>query len=114
MRSRPSRSVMFDTEAHVRTLNAYLGVLQGRLALARGTGNRHEFAAVTDNQLRQMAALCSHATDGIDAILDRIAPELASNAAAIADVSCQREFDLPRPPAVAHLRLVVVEADRPA
>lgn len=94
-------------------LHAYVGVLQGRLALARATGNRHEFGAISDAQLAQVAAMCSHAANGIDALLERVAPQLASTAAAVADLSCQRELDLPRPPAAGHLRLAV-ESDRPA
>ena len=114
VRPRPSRPIMLDAEANLRTLQAYVVVLQTRLALARLTGSRQEFEAVTDGQLLHVAALCSHATEGIDAILDRVAPELASHAALVAELSCQREFDRPRPPAAAHLRLVAAEVDRPA
>jgi hypothetical protein len=103
---------MLHAEASLRTLHAYAGVLQGRLALARVTGTRAEFEGITDGDLASIAALCAHAADGIDAILDRMSPELASNAAAIADVSCQREFSHPRPPSTAQFR--VVQGDRSA
>jgi len=103
---------MRDAEASLRTLDAYVGVLQGRLALARLSRRRAEFASVTDGDLALLMIECERATVGVDAILGRISPDLASNAAAIADVEHQRAFTRPRPPAAAHLRLV--EADHGA
>lgn len=114
MRSRPSRQKLLDAELSIRTLHAYAGILQGRLALARVTATRQEFAHVTDSQLAHAAVACANATEAIDAILDSVAPELASTAAAVADLSCQREFDMPRPPVAGHLRLATVESERPA
>jgi len=113
-RSRPSRRKLLDAEASLRTLNAYAGVLQARLALARASGSRKEFEDVSDAELALVAAVCTHATDGIDAVLERVSPALASHAAAVADVTCQREFDLLRPPAASHVRLVAADGDRPA
>lgn len=103
---------MLDAEASLRTLHAYVSILQGRLALARVSGSRHEFDGIADGQLAQVAMLCANATHGIHAMLDRMAPELASTAAAVAEVNCQRELELRASPA--HLRLVPVDADLPA
>lgn len=103
---------MRDAEAGLRTLDAYVGVLQGRLALARLSLRRAEFESVTDGDLAVLTIECERATAAVEAILGRISPELASNAAAIADVEHQRAFTRPRPPA-AHLR-VVVEGDHGA
>jgi hypothetical protein len=105
---------MLDTETSLRTLHAYVGLLQSRLALARATGSRQAFEGVYESQLAQVCVLSVQATDAVDAILDRLAPELASTAAAIADMNSQREFELPRRSAVRHLQLVAVQADRPA
>ena len=101
---------MSDAEAGLRTLDAYVGVLQGRLALARISRRRAEFEHVMDGDLALLAIECEKATAAVDAILGRISPELAANAAAIADVEHQRAFTRPRPPAATHLR--VVESDR--
>jgi hypothetical protein len=103
---------MRDAEASLRTLDAFVGVLQGRLALARLSRRRAEFASVTDGDLALLAIECDRATAAVDAILGRISPELAANAAAIADVEHQRAFTQPRPPAAAYLR--VVEGDHGA
>jgi hypothetical protein len=103
---------MREAEASLLTLDAYVRTLQGRLALARVLQRRAEFASVTDGDLTLLAIECEKATEAIDAILGRISPELASSAAAIADVEHQRAFTGPRPPAVAHLQLV--EGDRGA
>jgi hypothetical protein len=97
---------MRDAEAGLRTLDAYVGVLQGRLALARLSMRRAEFESIADGDLAVVTIECERATAAVDAILGRISPELASNAAAIADVEHQRAFTQPRPPAVAHLRIV--------
>jgi hypothetical protein len=105
-RPRPSGAAMRDAEAVLRTLDAYVGVLQGRLALARLSRRRAGFASVTDSDLALLTSECERAAAAVDAILGRISPELASNAAAIADVEHQRAFTRPRPPAAAHLRLV--------
>jgi hypothetical protein len=103
---------MRDAEASLRTLTAFVGVLQGRLALARVSCRRAEFEHVTDDGLVLLAAQCEQAVAAVDAVLGRISPELASSAAAIADVEHRRAFTQPRPPAAAHLRLV--EGDRSA
>lgn len=115
MPSRPSRRNLLDAELSIRTLHAYAGILQGRLALARAAGTRQEFAAVTESQLLRAAVACANATEAIDAILVRVAPELASTAAAVADLTCQREFHLDERPASARrLRLATIESERPA
>jgi hypothetical protein len=111
-RSRPSRAALHDAEATLRTLDAYVGVLQGRLALARLSRRRAEFEQVTDGDLALLAIHCQKVTDALDAILGRISPELAASAAAVADVEHHRAFTRPRPPAAGHLR--VVEGDRGA
>jgi hypothetical protein len=100
---------MLDAEASLRTLHAYVDIVQGRLALARATGNRRELAGVSDADLANAAALCASASDGLHAVLDRIDPHFSSMAAAIADLSCQRELALPRPATPRRLRLVSVE-----
>jgi hypothetical protein len=97
---------MRDAEASLRTLGAYLAVLQGRLALARVSRRRAEFASVTDGDLALLIIECETATTAVDAILGRISPELASSAAAIAEVENERASTRPRPPAAAHLCLV--------
>jgi hypothetical protein len=97
---------MRDAEASLRTLDAYVGVLQGRLALARVSRRRAELASVTDGDLALLTIECEKATAGVNAILGRISPGLASSAAAIADVEHQRTFTRPRPPTAEHLRLV--------
>ncbi len=111
-RPRPSHAALHDAEASLRTLDAYVGVLQARLALARVSRRRAEFEAVTDSDLALLAAQCESATVVVDAILGRVSPELAATAAAVADVTYQREFTQPRPPVAAPLRLV--EGDRRA
>jgi hypothetical protein len=111
-RSRPSRAAMNDAEADLRTLAAYVGVLQGRLALARVSRRRAALASVTDGDLALLTIQCERATAAVDAVLGRMSPELASNAAAIADAEHRRAFTRPRPPAAAHLQLV--EADHSA
>lgn len=114
MPPRPSRSKLLDAELSIRTLHAYAGILQGRLALARATGTRQEFAAVTESQLLRATVECANATQAIDAILDRLAPELASTAAAVADLACQREFDMAPRASDPHLHLATIESERPA
>jgi hypothetical protein len=111
-RSRPSRRKLLDAEASLRTLNAYLGVLQARLALARVSGSRKELEGISDSELALVVAVCAHATNGIDAMLERVSPALASHAAAVAELTCQREFDLPPPEAASHVRLVAADGDR--
>lgn len=105
-RLRPSHAAMRDAEAGLRALEAYVGVLQGRLALARLSRRRAEFEAVSDGDLALLVIECEQATEAVGAILGRISSELASNAAAIAEVEHQRAFTGPRPPVAAHLRLV--------
>lgn len=97
---------MRDAEASLRTLDAFVGVLQGRLALARVSGRRAEFTSIADSDLALLIIECENATESVDAILRRISPKLASSAAAIADVEHQRAFTRPHPPGAAHLRLV--------
>jgi len=111
-RSRPSRVALHDTEGRLLTLEAFAGVLQSRLALARLSHRRTEFEHITDGDLAVLAIQCERLTDALDAILRRISPGLAANAAAVADVEHQRTFTRPRPPAAGHLR--VVESDRSA
>jgi hypothetical protein len=105
---------MLAAEASLRTLSAYASTLQGRLALARATGCRHELAGASNTDLETVAALCARATDGIDAVLDRLNPELAAHAATVAEVMCQRDIDQPCVRAAARPRLVAVDAHRPA
>lgn len=105
-RSRPSRAALQGAEASLHTLNAYAGILQSRLALARLARRRSEFEQVTDGDLALVAIQCEKLTEALDAILGRISPELAANAAAVADVEHQRAFTRPRPPAAEHLRIV--------
>jgi len=100
---------MRSAEASLRTLGAYLGVLRGRVALARVSRRRAEFERVSDSDLALLVLECEKASELIDAILRRISPELARSAAAIADVDHQQAFTEPRPPAAAHLRLVDAE-----
>lgn len=114
MSTRPSPRTLLDAELSIRTLHAYAGLLQGRFALARAAGTRRDFAGVTESQLLCATVACANATEAIDAILDRIAPELASTAAAVADLACQREFDLERPKSTGHLHLATIESEQPA
>jgi len=97
---------LHDTEGSLHTLAAYVGVLQGRLALARLSGKRTEFERVTDGDLAVLAVQCQKVTDALDAILERISPNLAASAASVADIEHQRAFTRPRPPAAPHLRAV--------
>lgn len=102
---------MLDTELALRGMNAYAGVLQSRLALARLQGTRREFEGVAEGQLRRAAAACVSATDVIDRILESIDPSLASTAAGVADLECRREFNGERPTDARHLHLAVSDAD---
>jgi glutathione S-transferase len=103
---------MVEAETSVRTLHAYAGVFQGRLALARASGRRREFEAVSESALRRAATLCDQATAAIESALASMSPELASHAASVADIICQREFDLP--PGAAPALHVVAADDRSA
>lgn len=111
-RLRPSRAALHDAEGRLLTLEAFAGVLKSRLALARLSHRRAEFEQITDGDLAVLAIQCERVTDALDAILGRMSPELAANAAAVADVEHQRTLTQPRPPAAGHLR--VVESDRGA
>ncbi|HXE46135.1 MAG TPA: hypothetical protein VN635_13195 [Conexibacter sp.] len=102
---------MLDAELALRTINAYAGVLEGRLALARLQGTRREFEAVTDGQLRRAATACASATDIMDTILEGIDPAFASMAAGAADLACQRDFGRERPTGGRRLYLAVSDAD---
>jgi hypothetical protein len=101
---------MLEAETSLRTLNAFTDVLVGRLALARAAGTCREFVEVSEVELLGIATRCGGLTDEIALMLDRMAPEIAAGAAAIADIECQRELDRPR--SVVASRLHVVDADR--
>jgi hypothetical protein len=113
-RSRPSRRKLLDAEANLRALHAHVGVLQARLALARVTGSRKELEHVSDSELTLVATVCAHATDRMSAVLQRLSPELAAHAAAVAELACQREFEQPCPKPASPVRLVAADGDRGA
>lgn len=110
-RSCPSHAALHDAEAYLRTLDAYLGVLQGRLALARVSQRHAGLDRVMDGDLAVLVLQCERTTAALAAILTRISPELASSAAAIADVEQRRAYKQQRP-RTAHLQ--VVKGDRSA
>lgn len=114
MQTRPSHAAMNDAELALRTLHAFQQNLQSRLALARLTGTRREFANVPESQLVRLTAACEGVTQLIDSVLEAIDPNLAALAASIADIECQREFDRPPGERAAHLRLAARDVDRPA
>lgn len=105
---------MHDAELALRTLDAFRQQLQSRLALARLTGTRRDFVNVPESQLVRVTAACESATSAIDALLESIDPDLASMAASVADIECQREFDRPPGEAGPHLHVAACDADRPA
>lgn len=104
---------MVETEKGVRTLHAYAGVLQGRLALARASGTRREFEGVSEGDLRRAVLLCEQAIGAVDAVLAGLSPELSFQAAQIADVVCQRELHASAESVAPALRLIAAD-DRSA
>lgn len=111
-RRRPTHAALHDAEVSLLTLDAHIGVLRGRLVVARLSGRRTQFEPITDTDLALVVAQCEAAIAVLGATLGRMAPELAATAVAIADANHQREFTNPRPPVAAHLRLV--QGDRGA
>lgn len=111
-RPRPTHAALHDAEVSLLTLDAYIGVLKGRLALARVSRRRAQFEPITDGDLALLVAQCDGVIAVVDATLGRMAPELAATALAIADAHYQREFTSARPSVAAHLRLV--QGDRGA
>jgi hypothetical protein len=73
---------------------------------------RAEFEHVYDGDLALLVAECARTTAAVDAILGRISPALATNAAAIADVTCQHELTRRHAPVGAHLRLLAGDRGR--
>jgi hypothetical protein len=112
-RPRPSRQLMVEVESGVRTLHTFAGVLQGRMALARASGSRREFEGVSEGELQRAGALCDQAVAAIGDVLARLSPELAFEAAQIADVICQRELEIPPGATAPALRLIAAD-DRSA
>lgn len=110
MHQRPPHALLRSVETDLRTLDAYVGTLTSRLALARAMGTRKEFEQVPHSELARIATLSKALTGAVEGALRTMAPALVAHSAAVAELACGGEPSHNADDADRHLSVVRSDA----